>query len=235
MRLGLTHPIAVDNDYTIWRGLSNRYWPALYLFDGRGKLRHRRFGEGRYEQSEAAIQRCLADNGTRDFARGFVAVEGRGVEAPADWDNLRTPETYLGRARAERFAPKRPTPDARHGCDAPAQLRLNEWGLGGKWTVRAEAVSLDAPNGCIVCRFHARDVYLVMRPVDRATSVRFRVRLDGELPAAAQGEDVDGEGNGMVSEARLYQLIRQPGPIRERLFEVEFLDPGVEAFAFTFG
>ena len=234
-RLGLTHPIAVDNDYAIWRGVNNQYWPALYLFDGKGKLRHHQFGEGRYEQSEAAIQRVLSDSGARGITPEVVAVKGRGVEAPADWDNLRTPETYLGHARAERFASERAVPNARVAYSAPERLLSNEWALDGTWTVGAEAVALGEPSGRIVCRFHARDLHLVMRPDEPGKSVRFRIRLDGGPPGDARGGDIDEQGGGLVSEPRLYQLIRQPGSIMERVLEIEFLDPAVEAYALTFG
>ena len=232
-RFDLVHPIAVDNNYAIWHGLKNQYWPARYLFEGRGKLKHHQFGEGRYEESEAAIQRVLGESGARGITRELVSVEGRGVEAPPDWDNQRTPETYLGQARTERFASKRPASNGEGTYTAPERLRSNEWALDGSWVVRPEYVS--GGPGRITCRFHARDLHLVMRPAEPRKSVRFRVRLDGVSPGVAHGGDVDEQGGGVVREPRLYQLIRQPGPVMERVVEIEFLDAAVEAYAFTFG
>ncbi|MBC7898277.1 MAG: thioredoxin [Cytophagaceae bacterium] len=230
------HPIAVDNDYAIWNGLDNRYWPALYLFDATGKLRHEKFGEGDYERSEAAIQQVVTERGARAFERRPVTVEGRGIEAPADWATLGSPETYLGFARAERFASKeRPVANLPRVYTAPARLRANEWALAGTWGLGKQAARSGAPDARIVYRFRARDVHLVMGPAAHGMSVRFRVRVDGLPPGAASGGDVDEAGNGVLDQQRLYQLIRQSGQVVERSFEIEFLDQGAEAFAFTFG
>jgi len=207
-----------------------------YFVDAQGQIRHHQFGEGDYEQSEMIIQQLLAEAGNGDSGQELVSVEGSGVEAAADWGSLRSPENYLGYERTENFAsPSGVAFDKGHVYVASARLRLNEWALAGDWTVGRQATVLNAAEGRILYRFHARDLHLVMGPAARGTSVRFRVRVDGQPPGAAHGGDVDDRGNGTVSEQRLYQLIRQPQPITDRLFEIVFLDPGVEAYAFTFG
>jgi len=199
-------------------------------------VRDHQFGEGEYEKSERLIQQLLAEAGAKGISRDLVSVDGRGAEAAADWANLKSPENYLGYQRTERFAsPGGATPDARHDYAAPARLRLNEWALSGNWTMTTSASASKTANGRIVYRFHARDVHLVMGPAAQGTAVRFRVRIDGQPPGASHGVDVDAAGNGTVTEQRMYQLIRQVKPIDDRVFEIEFLDPGVEAFAFTFG
>jgi thiol-disulfide isomerase/thioredoxin len=232
----IPYPIVVDSDHVIWRAFKNDYWPALYLLDAQGQLRHRHFGEGEYERSERLVQRLLAEAGSGSVASEPVSVDGRGVEAPADWSSLKSPENYLGSERTAGFAsPGGAVVGARHVYAVPARLRRNEWALSGAWTLRQEAAALDEANGRIACRFHARDLHLVMRPPAHGRSVRFRVLIDGRPPGAAHGIDVDDAGNGTVVEPRLYQLIRQPRPIADRRFEIEFLDPGVQAFAFTFG
>ena len=217
------YPIAVDNDYTIWRAFGNRYWPALYLVDGQGRVRHRHFGEGEYERSERMIQELLTEAGARGIGRELVSVAGRGVEAPADWTNLKSPETYLGSDRSEN----RVSPDAR--------LLRNQWSLGGDWSVGRQAAALESANGRITYRFHARDLNLVMAPGAGGRPARFRVRIDGHPPGPSHGVDVDEQGNGTVTQDRMYQLIRQSGPVGDRRFEIEFLDPGVQVFVFTFG
>ena len=217
------YPIAVDNDYAVWNGFSNQYWPALYLLDAKGAIRFTHFGEGAYDQSERSIQQLLVDAGAGGFSREVVTPGARGIEAPADWDNLKSGETYLGSAQAEHFVRN------------ATRLRLNEWTLAGDWTVGSKAVALQKPDGKIYYRFHARDVHLVMGPAGRGASARFVVRLDGQAPGAAHGTDVDEHGRGVVAEQRTYHLIRQQRPIVDRQFEIEFLDPGVEAFCFTFG
>jgi len=217
------YPVAVDNDFAIWRAFGNRYWPALYLIDGQGRVRYRHFGEGDYERSERAIQELLDEEGARGVGRELVSVAGRGIEAPADWVNLRSPETYLGSERSEN----RVSPEAR--------LRLNQWALEGKWTVRRQAAVLEEADGRLTHRFHARDLNLVMAPGADGRPVRFLILIDGQEPGPAHGVDVDEQGNGTVDEPRMYQLIRQPGGITDRRFEIEFLDPGVEVFVFTFG
>jgi thiol-disulfide isomerase/thioredoxin len=235
-QMRIDHPIVIDNDYAIWRAFNNNYWPALYLIDARGRVRQHHFGEGEYERTESAIQRLLADAGAGVARNGFVSPDAAGIEAAADWANLKSPETYVGHARTERFgSPGGVTRDRRRTYAAPGRLSLNQWALAGEWTMGREATTLAGPTGRIVCRFHARDLYLVMGPPRPGTAVRFRVTLDGQAPGSAHGLDVDEAGQGMAGEQRLYQLVRQPGPILDRQFEIEFLDAGVETFAFTFG
>jgi thiol-disulfide isomerase/thioredoxin len=234
--LRVDYPIAVDSDHAIWRSFENRYWPALYFVDAQGRVRHHRFGEGEYERSEMVVQQLLAESGARGAAQQLVSVDGRGAEAAADWGSLRSPETYVGYERTENFAsPGGAVVGAPHVYSAPARLMLNHWALAGDWTLEKQATVLNKGNGRIAYRFHARDLHLVMGPASPGTSVRFRVLLDGQPPGAAHGVDVDAEGNGTATEQRLYQLVRQPKPITDRQFEIEFLDSGVEAFSFTFG
>ena len=230
------YPIAVDSDHAIWRALKNEYWPALYVVDAQGRIRHHQFGEGEYEQSERIIQQLLAEAGAGGIGRDLVSVDPRGAEVAADWSNLKSPENYVGYERTENFASRGGAVlDKPHVYAAPARLKLNGWALSGDWTVAKKLTALNKPNGRIAYRFHARDLHLVMGPAAQGTSVRFRVLIDGQPPGAAHGIDVDDQGNGTVTEQRLYQLIRQPKPVADRQFEIEFLDPGVEAFAFTFG
>jgi thiol-disulfide isomerase/thioredoxin len=234
--LRIEHPIAIDNDYAIWTAFDNHYWPAFYFVDAQGHIRHHQFGEGDYEQSEMILQQLLAEAGRGDIGDKLVSVEGSGVEAAADWGSLQSPENYLGYARTENFAsPGGALLETRRAYAAPARLRLNQWALVGDWIVGNEASVLNQANGKIAYRFHARDLHLVMGPAARGMSVRFRVLVDGQPPGAAHGLDVDEQGNGTLSEQRMYQLIRQPQPIADRLFEIEFLDPGVEGYVFTFG
>jgi thiol-disulfide isomerase/thioredoxin len=235
--LHVDYPVAVDNDYAVWTAFDNHYWPALYFADAQGQIRHHRFGEGDYEQSEMVLQQLLTEAGTSgDLDHDLVAVDPTGVEVAADWDSLWSPENYLGYERTENFAsPDGAVFDAPHAYAAPARLRLNHWALAGAWTVRRQAVVLDQAGGRLAYRFHARDLHLVMGPAAPGSPVRFRVQLDGQPPEAAHGADVDEQGDGVVTEPRLHQLLRQPGPITERTFEVTFLDPGVHAYAFTFG
>jgi thiol-disulfide isomerase/thioredoxin len=230
------YPIAIDSAHAIWRAFKNQYWPALYFVDSQGRIRHHQFGEGEYEQSEMIIQQLLAEAGNGGIGHELVEVDGRGAEAAADWASLKSPENYVGYERTENFAsPGGAVLGKRRVYVAPARLRLNQWALSGDWTVERQATVLNKANGRIAYRFHARDLHLVMGPAARGTSVRFRVLIDGQAPGAGHGIDVDDQGNGTVTEQRLYQLIRQPKPIADRQFEIEFLDPGVEAFAFTFG
>jgi len=232
----VSYPIAIDNDYAIWSAFNNHYWPALYLVDAQGRIRYHQFGEGAYEQSEMILQQLLAEAGIGGIAHELVSVDAQGAEAAADWGDLRSPENYVGDARTENFAsPGGAVLDQPRVYAAPARFSLNHWALAGDWTVEREATVLNKANGRIVYRFHARDLHLVMGPAARGTSVRFRVLIDGLPPGEAHGIDVDDQGNGTVTEQRLYQLIRQPKPIADRQFEIEFLDAGVEAFAFTFG
>ena len=230
------YPIAIDSDHAIWRAFKNQYWPALYFIDAQGRIRHHQFGEGEYEQSEVIIQQLLAEAGNGGIGHELVAVDGHGAEAAADWGSLKSPENYVGYERTEHFAsPGGAVLDKRRVYAAPARLRLNQWALSGDWTMERQATVLNKANGRIAYRFHARDLHLVMGPAARGASVRFRVLIDGQPPGAAHGIDVDEQGNGTVAEQRLYQLIRQPNPIADRQFEIEFFDSGVEAFAFTFG
>jgi Thioredoxin like C-terminal domain/AhpC/TSA family len=233
--LNVQYPVAVDNDYAVWRAFDNHYWPALYFADAQGRIRHHHFGEGEYEESEMVLQMLLREAGA-DIDQGLVNVEPEGVEAAADWASLGSPETYVGYGRAVGFAsPGGFVPDERHRYSAPAELRRNQWALGGDWRVGVEPVLLGEPGGAISFRFHARDLHLVMGPPVAGPPVRFTVRLDGERPGPAHGIDVDENGNGTADYQRMYQLIRQPPPIGDRLFEIEFLDAGVEAYVFTFG
>jgi thiol-disulfide isomerase/thioredoxin len=232
----VVHPVAVDNEHVIWRAFRNQYWPALYFIDAQGRVRHYHFGEGAYEQSEMVIQRLLMEAGADGIGDELVSVDPRGLEVAADWATLKSPESYLGHAQAGRFAsPGGAIADKPQVYTVPARLRLNEWALSGDWTVKSSPALLNKPNGGIAYRFHARDVNLVMGPAAPGTSVRFRVRIDGKPPKTAHGTDVDAEGEGTVTEQRTYQLIRQPKPIADRQFEIEFYGSGVEAFAFTFG
>jgi thiol-disulfide isomerase/thioredoxin len=230
------YPVAIDSDYAVWRAFNNEYWPALYFIDARGRIRRHQFGEGDYEQSERVIQQLLSENGSGGISHELVSVEAHGAEVAADWSALKTPESYVGHDLAQNFAsPGGAAVDKRRAYAAPAQLKVNHWALSGDWTVGKEAALLNKANGRIAYRFHARDLNLVMGPAARGTPVRFRVLIDGRPPGVAHGTDVDEQGNGTVTEQRLYQLIRQPKPIADHQFEIEFLDPGVEAFDFTFG
>lgn len=234
--LGISYPIAVDNDYAIWRTFHNQYWPALYLIDSKGQVRHRQFGEGGYATSEKIIQQLLAEAGHLDLPREAVSLDPQGAEQAADERNLKTPETYIGYQQAERFdSPGGAVPDSALRYAAPSKLRLNGWAVQGEWTIRGESAALIRAGGRIVYRFHARDLNLIMGASEKGKPVRFRVRIDGAPPGVAHGLDVDEEGNGTASDPRMYQLIRQPAPISDRTFDIEFLDSGVEAFDFTFG
>jgi thiol-disulfide isomerase/thioredoxin len=234
--MGVGYPVAIDNDYTIWRAFGNHYWPALYFADAQGRIRHHHFGEGEYQQSEMVIQQLLAEAGFSGIGQELVSVDARGIEAAADWATLKSPENYTGYERTENFAsPGGALPGKSHLYSAPAELRLNHWALSGDWTMAEQATTLNAANGQIAYRFHARDLHLVMGPPAPGTAKRFRVLIDGQPPGAARGTDVDGQGDGTVTEQRLYQLIRQHGPITEHTFEITFPAPGVQAYAFTFG
>ena len=232
----IDYPVAVDNDYAVWSAFDNHYWPALYFADAQGRIRHHHFGEGEYQQSEMIIQQLLAETGSTDAGHDLVSVDARGAEAPADWASLRSPENYTGYERTENFAsPGDAVLGEHHAYTTPAQLRLNHWALSGDWTIEEQAATLNEVGGQITYRFHARDLHLVMGPAVPGSSVRFRVLIDGQPPGAAHGADVDDQGAGTVAEQRLHQLIRQPGSITDRTFEITFLDPGIQAYAFTFG
>jgi thiol-disulfide isomerase/thioredoxin len=213
----IDYPVATDNDYEVWTAFANHYWPALYFVDRDGIIRDQHFGEGRYEESERVIQRLLG------IERELVSVEGVGVEAQADWDHLGTPETYLGYGRS-----------AGHSPVPPADLALNQWTLVGEWTTGPENLVLDQPGGSIAYRFHARDAHLVLSAGAREP-IPFRVLLDGEAPGPSHGVDIDEDGSGVLRDGRMYQLVREHDTVRERTLEITFLEPGAEAYSFTFG
>jgi thiol-disulfide isomerase/thioredoxin len=230
------YPVAIDNDYAVWSAFANHYWPALYFGDTQGRIRYHYFGEGEYRQSEMVIHQLLAEAGASDLGHDLVSVDPVGVEAPADWASLQSPENYLGYERTENFAsPGGAVLDQRRAFQIPAELRLNHWALSGDWTMQEQAATLNQAGGQIACSFHSRDLHMVMGPSLPAAPVRFRVLLDGQPPEAAHGIDADGQGYGTMTGQRLHQLIRQPGPVTDRIFEITFLDPGVQAYAFTFG
>jgi len=231
--LGVTYPVVLDNEFAIWRAYNNRYWPAHYFIDANGAIRHHHYGEGDYDQSERIIQQLLAEAG-RDVATDLVAPNGQGAAAPADRLRMRSPETYLGSARRENFVSAEQRTGTAYAYETPASLRLNEWGLVGQWNVNDEHAELARAGGAIRFRFQARDLHLVLAPRADGSPVRFRVTLDGQPPGEAAGADIDAAGVGVIREHRLYQLIRGGGG-SARTFEIEFLDPGARAFAFTFG
>ena len=234
--LGVTYPVALDNDYAIWQAFHNQYWPAHYFVDAEGRIRGHHFGEGNYEESEQLIRTLLADAGQKDLPGMAGEMASAGVQVASDEDNVGSPETYVGYARAENFAsPGAFSHDAPKAYSAPDSLRLNQWALDGRWTVGDEMATLGTAKGGIVFRFHARDLHLVLGPGASGKPVRFRVTIDGKEPAQDHGSDIDTQGTGVVREQRLYQLIRQSGDIQDRTFSIEFEDAGVQAFAFTFG
>jgi thiol-disulfide isomerase/thioredoxin len=232
----ISYPIAIDSGYRVWRAFSNHYWPAVYIADAQGRIRHHQFGEGRYEECERVIQQLLREAGSAAIDDALVSVAADGFEAQADWTNLASPETYLGYEQTQNFAsPGGVAFDEPRTYVAPDSLRLNQWALSGDWTIESGASVLNRANGGIAFCFHARDLYLVLRPLERGASVPFRVLIDGEPPGDAHGLDVDEEGHGTVAQPRLYQLVRQRGSIPDRTFEIAFLAPGIEAYVFTFG
>jgi thiol-disulfide isomerase/thioredoxin len=225
----IDYPVALDSDFAIWSAFGNRYWPALYFVDRDGIIRDRHFGEGRYEESERVIQELLG------VEREPASVEAVGVEAQADWDHLRTPETYLGYARSESFAsPGGAAFDEPGAYELPERLSLNHWALSGQWTIESEKVALEQAGGSIAWRFHARDTHLVLSAGARGP-IAFRVLLDGGAPGAAHGVDVDDDGNGLLSDGRMYQLVREHDTVRERTLQITFSEPGAEAYVLTFG
>ncbi|CAE6731490.1 Protein DipZ [Paraburkholderia domus] len=237
--LGVDYPVAIDNNYAIWRALNNQYWPAHYFVDAKGQIRYHHFGEGDYAESEKVIQQLLAEAGhagASKVALGIAGTSAQGVQAAADNADMQSPETYIGYERAENFAsPGGEVQDKAHTYSAPSQPDVNDWGLAGTWKVGAEHATLAAASGRIVYRFHARDLHLVLGPDKDGKPVRFRVSVDGAAPGAAHGTDVAADGSGTVTEQRLYQLVRQTGDVADHTFSIEFLDPGVQAYAFTFG
>lgn len=233
--MNVIYPVAVDNDYAIWQAFDNHYWPALYFVDAEGHIRHHHFGEGDYEQSEMVIQTLLREAGAK-VEQGLVRIAPEGVEAPADWQSLGSAETYLGYGRTTGFAsPGGISPDQRHVYSTPNELRRNQWALSGDWWVREVPALSNRTGDSISYRFHARDVHLVMGPPNHQPPVRFRVTLDEGPPGAAHGIDINRNGEGIADYQRMYQLVRHPGPIEDSLVSIEFLDPDVEAFVFTFG
>ena len=232
--LKIGYPVAIDNDYTIWRAFNNQYWPAHYFIDAEGRIRHHHFGEGDYDGSERVIQQLLAEAG-KTASAALVAVSASGAEAAADMGDVRSPETYIGYDRAANFvSPGGTVQDASH-VYAAGMPQLNEWGLSGVWTIGGEHAALNKKDGAIVYRFHARDLHLVLGPAPDGGPVRFRVTIDGAPPGDSHGTDVNADGSGVVTGQRLYQLIRQSGAITDHTFKIQFLDPGVQAYAFTFG
>ena len=226
----IDYPVALDNDYAIWQAFDNHYWPALYFVDADGVIRDQHFGEGRYQESERRIQQLLAVD------RSPAVAVGVGVEAEADWNQLRTPETYLGYERGENFAsPGGATSiDGPSAYELPERLRVSQWALAGEWTIGRERVLLEQPGGSIAIRFHARDAHLVLS-AGRAEPIPFRISLDGQPPGSSHGVDVDADGNGVLEHGRLYQLIREQGRIADRTAEITFSRPGARAYVFTFG
>src|SRR2546429_368308 len=224
----IDYPVAIDNDFEVWRAFANNYWPALYFVDAEGRIRHHRFGEGDYERSEMIIRQLLAEAGVEDLRPGLATVTPKGDEGQADWEDLGSPESYLGYDQATGFEAggSFAAQDRPHAYTAPASLRLSHWGLTGNWTIRSDASALNGSGGRVAYQFHARDVNLVMGPATKGNAVRFRVLLDGLSAGAAHGVDVGADGNGTVMQQRMYQLIRQAKPIRDRRFEIEFLDDG---------
>jgi thiol-disulfide isomerase/thioredoxin len=231
----IEYPIAIDNDFKVWNAFENDYWPALYFVDAQGRVRHHQFGEGNYARSEEVIQQLLTEAGVAGIPHNLVSIHPGGFEAPADWSDLESPENYLGYDRATNFAsPGGALTDKSHAYAVPAGLELNDWALAGDWTIGKQSIVLGKAGGQIAYRFHSRDLHLIAG-APSGTSVRFRVLLDGRPPGVAHGLDVDERGYGTVTRPRLYQLIRQPKPIVDRRFEIEFLDSGVEAYDVTFG
>ncbi|WP_226501197.1 cytochrome c biogenesis protein DipZ [Pseudomonas sp. MWU16-30322] len=234
--LGINYPVAIDNDYKIWRAFNNEYWPAHYFADAQGRIRYHHFGEGDYAESERVIQQLLREAGAKTVADGLINADAQGVQMAPDMNQVLSPETYVGYQRAEHFVPQTSlVPDKVATYNPPANLTLNDWSLGGQWAVGAERATASAPAGRIVYRFHARDLHLVLGPGADGKPVRFKVSIDGQAPGDAHGVDVAADGSGRVTEQRLYQLVRQTDEVKDRTFTIEFLDPGVSAYAFTFG
>jgi hypothetical protein len=235
--LKITYPVALDNDYAIWQAFNNQYWPAHYFIDASGRIRAHHFGEGNYDESERTIRTLLTEAGQSELPPpGMGPRTAVGVQAPPDEAHDQSPETYVGYRRADSFAsPGGFVQDQAHVYSAPAALKLNQWALSGSWNVDPEKAALGASGGKIEFRFYARDLHLVLGPGSGGKPVRFRVTLDGAAPAASHGADTDSSGAGIIDGQRLYQLIRQSGDVGEHVFSIEFLDPGVHAYSFTFG
>jgi thiol-disulfide isomerase/thioredoxin len=235
-KLGVNYPVAIDNDFSIWRAFNNQYWPAHYFVDANGHIRYHHFGEGNYAESEQVIQQLLREAGRKDVDSGLITAKASGVQQGSDGQDMRSPETYVGYRRSENFASTPDiAPDKNATYQLPAQPALNQWGVEGQWMIGSEQATLAAAGGKIGYRFHARDLHLVLGPGQDGKPVRFKVLIDGKAPADAHGTDVAPDGSGTVTEQRLYQLVRQPGDVADHRFTIEFLDPGVNAYAFTFG
>jgi thiol-disulfide isomerase/thioredoxin len=232
--LSVPFPVPIDSHHSIWSAFRNEYWPADYFIDAKGRIRYHHFGEGDYEKSERVIQELLRENGATGLDSAAVRITAEGAEAPPSED-AQSPETYAGYERTERFASERLAHDSRKAYSPPLTPRLNQWGLGGQWNVSAERSALQAAPGKVVFRFHARDLHMVLGPSKNGNPIRFRVTLNGATPGEDHGVDSSADGTGEVRQPRMYQLIRQKGPIRDATFEIEFLDPGAEVFSFTFG
>ena len=230
----ISYPVVIDNDHAIWSAFENEYWPALYFIDAKGRIRHHAFGEGEYGQSEEVIQKLLSEAGASGVRKELVSLNAEGSEAPADWGQLRSGENYVGYQRTQNFTGDIKA-DKPHVYAVPKRLRLNEWALSGDWTMGRESIVSNQPNSRIAYRFHARDLHLVMGPAASASTVRFRALIDGKVPGSSHGVDLDDQGNGIVTEPRMYQLVRQQRPILDRQFDIEFLDAGATAYSFTFG
>jgi len=231
----ISYPVAVDNDYKIWRAYNNNYWPAHYLIDSNGQIRYHHFGEGNYRKTEQAIQDLLHEAGRQASLNTVVQPDAKDAERSPDLQNIRSPETYLGYERATGFASSTPVAEDKPASYSPKNLGLNQWGLSGTWTVKAEHLTLDSQSGSVAFRFRARDLHLVMGPDATAIPVKFKVTIDGKAPGDNHGADIDPQGNGTVTSTKLYQLVRQSGNVEEHQFEIRFLSPGVAAYAFTFG
>ncbi|HEY5756044.1 MAG TPA: thioredoxin family protein [Steroidobacter sp.] len=234
-QIGIEFPVAVDSKFAIWRAFDNEYWPAMYFIDATGRIRHSQFGEGKYDDAERTIQKLLAEAGHAVADDSLTEVAARGAEAQADWRTLGSPETYLGYQQTVRFASSGGRTDKPSDYALPTRLKLNEWALAGNWTQRKDSVLLNRANGRVAYRFHARDVHLIMGQGAAREPIRFRVLIDGQPPGASHGIDVDADGYGELREPRMYQLVRQQGPIADRQVEIEFLEAGAELFDFTFG
>jgi cytochrome c biogenesis protein CcdA/thiol-disulfide isomerase/thioredoxin len=234
--LGINYPVAIDNEFKIWRAFNNEYWPAHYFADAQGRIRYHHFGEGAYDESERVIQQLLREAGAAKVSDGLINAKADGVQMAPDSNEVQSTETYVGYQRAEHFVPETAlVPDKVAAYNPPAQLALNDWSLGGQWHVGAERATANAPASRIVYRFHARDLHLVLGPGADGKPVRFKVLIDGKAPGADHGMDVAPDGSGTVTDQRLYQLVRQNGGVTDRTFSIEFLDPGASAYAFTFG
>lgn len=234
--MNISYPVAIDNDYNIWRSFNNNYWPALYLIDAKGRIRYQKFGEGDYAEAELRIQQLLNEASGKNISANLVTPQADGAEAAADWENLQSPENFLGYTRTEGFAsPGGIVTDKRKLYTTSPPLKLNHWALSGEWTMGEERVFLHNKDGKVIYRFHARDLHLIMGPAVPGQTIKFRVLIDGKSPGLSHGLDIDSNGNGIVTEHRMYQLIRQQAPVIDREFQIEFFDPEVEVFDFTFG